>query len=242
MLSNNPKILIVIPARAGSKGLAGKNKLDFCGKPLIQYSLEIAMKLGDFYSVETLVSTDDDDIQHMANSLIGDIGYRRPVDLSQDETSMNDTLNHVINWYQGRNNFDWILLLQPTSPLRTLKGMCDFIDKTLSFAGNKDYCFSTISPTKIKKYELVNFNPPNDCFVAIGDRSSNSHRQSSFGQEVFFEDGAGYLTSTSFWDKNSQLIVGSKMQYMATHNEMITDIDDKEDFIISEALFQSRLD
>jgi CMP-N,N'-diacetyllegionaminic acid synthase len=242
MLSNNSRILIIIPARADSKGLVGKNKLDFCGKPLIQYSFEIATQLGDFYSVETLVSTDDDDIQHMANSFIGDSGYRRPVNLSQDTTSMNDTLNHAINWYRSRKNFDWILLLQPTSPLRTLKGMCDFIDKTLSSTNNEDYCFSTISPTKINKYELVCFNSIDDSFTAIGDRSSNSHRQSSFGEEVFFEDGAGYLSSISFWTKNSQVIIGSKMQYIVTHNEIITDIDDKEGFIISEALFHSRLD
>lgn len=111
------KYLAIIPARGGSKGVPRKNILEIAGKPLIAWSVEQALETGQIDCVH--VSTDNDDIAEVARAYGADVPYIRPSNLAQDITPTEPVMSYALEWYaQTGKEFDAIVLLQPTSPLR----------------------------------------------------------------------------------------------------------------------------
>lgn len=112
---DDKKVLAIITARGGSKGLPRKNILPLCGKPLIAWSIEAgaASTLVD----RTVVSTDDDEIAETARSYGGDVPFMRPAELADDNASVEGALLHVLD-HIGEP-YEMVVLLQATSPLRT---------------------------------------------------------------------------------------------------------------------------
>ena len=111
------RILYVIPARGGSKGIPRKNIKLLNGKPLICYSIDIARQLTD--DINICVSTDDDEIIKVVESYGLKVPFKRPNYLATDTATTNDVLLHAINFYETKDIFyDVLVLLQPTSPLR----------------------------------------------------------------------------------------------------------------------------
>ena len=110
--------LVVIPARAGSKGIPGKNSKLLAGKPLIQYTIEAALEVFD--SNQICVSTDSLEIKNLAEKLGLKVPFKRPPELASDYASTRDVLLHAMEFYGNRGTLiDQIVLLQPTSPFRT---------------------------------------------------------------------------------------------------------------------------
>ena len=117
MIKKN-KVLAIIPARKGSKRLPNKNKLDLNGKPLIAWTIESAIK--SIYIDDVAISTNDEDIVEIAKLYDIDVPFLRPEELSSDKASTMDVIFHTINFYKSIGKcYDIIILLQPTSPLRT---------------------------------------------------------------------------------------------------------------------------
>lgn len=111
------KVLVVIPARGGSKGLPKKNIKVLNGKPLINYSIEIAQQVFD--NEDICVSTDSEEIAEIAKKTGIEIPFLRPDSLSLDTSTSQEVLIHCIEFFQEKGiNYDAILLLQPTSPFR----------------------------------------------------------------------------------------------------------------------------
>ncbi|HIF9339302.1 TPA: cytidylyltransferase domain-containing protein [Photobacterium damselae] len=111
-------ILAIIPARAGSKRLPNKNILDLGGKPLIQWTIEAAIECSQIETV--MVSTDSKKIADISKKLGADVPYLRSSELSSDIASSTDVVIDVIEYYKSvGKHFDAIMLLQPTSPLRS---------------------------------------------------------------------------------------------------------------------------
>lgn len=114
----NTKILAVIPARGGSKGLPGKNIKNLKGKPLIYYTIDAARQILD--DVDICVSTDDEMIKTCVESYGLEVPFLRPVHLAMDNSSTADVLFHALQFYEKLGkSYDILLLLQPTSPFRT---------------------------------------------------------------------------------------------------------------------------
>ena len=114
----NRKIFALIPARAGSKRLQNKNLRELNGKPLIAWTIEAALEsaIADYL----LVSTDSSDIAAVALDAGAQVPFSRPDDISGDNASTFDVIQHAIGWLQkSGESFDYLLLLQPTSPLRS---------------------------------------------------------------------------------------------------------------------------
>ena len=111
-------ILALIPARSGSQGLPGKNIMNFGGKPLIQWSISAAKHAN--YIDDVLVSTDSHKIANIAKNAGATVPFFRPTELATGDASMIDVIKHVWENYFASDgkNFDYIVLLQPTSPLR----------------------------------------------------------------------------------------------------------------------------
>jgi CMP-N,N'-diacetyllegionaminic acid synthase len=110
------KSIAVIPARANSKRLPQKNKLDFNGKPLISWTIEAALNCKNISNV--IVTTDDEDILAMNLKYQTVVFDRRPDGLALDSTPTLDVVIELMNRYQNQYAFDNLVLLQPTSPLR----------------------------------------------------------------------------------------------------------------------------
>lgn len=111
-----PKTLAVIPARAGSKRLPRKNLLMLCGKPLIAWSIDEALKAQDIDRV--IVSTDSEEIADTARAFGAEVPFLRPSSLATDAASTNDVVLHALSEV-GVGRDDKCVILQPTSPLRT---------------------------------------------------------------------------------------------------------------------------
>lgn len=116
------RVLCVIPARAGSKRLPGKNLADFGGKPLIAYSVECAAAVlrTQLKGGRTIVSTDSEQLAADAREAGADVPWLRPSELATDEATTHDVLRHALMRCEsdGDKPYDAVLLLQPTSPLR----------------------------------------------------------------------------------------------------------------------------
>lgn len=121
------RVLAIIPARGGSKGLPGKNIKPLCGKPLICYSIDVARSVVD--DCDICVTTDDNSIIQTVESYGLKVPFVRPADLASESATTNDVLLHTLDFYKGQGlEYDVILLLQPTSPLRTLEQVQNAID------------------------------------------------------------------------------------------------------------------
>lgn len=116
------KVLGVIPARGGSKGIPRKNVRELGGKPLLAWTIQSA--LGAQCVVEVVVSTDDDEIVRVARKFGASVPFLRPKELATDESSSAEVLLHVC---QQLPQFEWLLLLQPTSPFRTSTDIAELV-------------------------------------------------------------------------------------------------------------------
>jgi CMP-N,N'-diacetyllegionaminic acid synthase len=115
---NGRSAIAIIPARGGSKGLPGKNIRPVCGKPLIAWTIEKALK--SLYLDVVLVSTDSEQILRVARECGADVPFIRPAELATDTASTYDVIWHSLEHLHaaGGSTFDYVVLLEPTSPLR----------------------------------------------------------------------------------------------------------------------------
>ena len=125
---NNKTFLAIIPARGESKRLPNKNILDLSGKPLISWSINAS--LNSKYIDRTVVSTDSDQIREVALSYGAEVPFKRPNHLSDDFAIKDDVIMHTIDFFRNekQEKFDYIIYLQPTSPLRNEGHIDDAIE------------------------------------------------------------------------------------------------------------------
>ncbi len=127
-------VLGVITARGGSKGVSRKNLHELLGKPLIAYTIAAAQESS--LLTTCIVSTDDEEIATIARSLGADVPFMRPAELATEESRSLDVMRHALDWMQEHRDasFDYAMILQPTSPLRTAAD----IDACIRIAAESD--------------------------------------------------------------------------------------------------------
>lgn len=159
---NNKKVLAVIPARKGSKGLPGKNIMLLNGKPLISYMIEAAVK--SVLIDKLIVSTNDERIADIALKYGADVPFLRPDELAQDETPIAPVLKHAMEFFDARGwKADIVATLQPTNPLTTTEIIDSVIQKHLQSDCDSVATVSEMSkhPYRAKRLEkdgrLINF-------------------------------------------------------------------------------------
>lgn len=223
------EILVVIPARGGSKGLPGKNIKELCGKPLIEYSIDIAR---DITSDENIcVSTDDPKIIDVVENYGLHVPFVRPSEYASDIATTNDVLLHAIDFYekQGRK-FKKLLLLQPTSPLRKIKEVKEAIslyrdDIDMVVSVMKSHAAAVIcNDNKAGFLELVYNNK------AVGRQFI----------PTFYEfNGAIYVINIESLKEKGLAGFTKRLKYVMPRESSI-DIDDIYDFILVEALMKKK--
>jgi CMP-N-acetylneuraminic acid synthetase len=122
------RVLGVVTARAGSKGLPGKNLKVLAGKPLLAYTVDAARGSGVLDRV--ILSTEDEQIAEVGRELGCDVPFIRPRDLAQDDTPHLPVIQHAVRWMQERASYtpDAVMILQPTSPLRSAEDVRAAVD------------------------------------------------------------------------------------------------------------------
>jgi CMP-N,N'-diacetyllegionaminic acid synthase len=220
------RTLIIIPARAGSKGLPGKNTKLLGGKPLIAYSIEFALAVKGADDVICISSNDDDVLKITADYGL-DLPFKRPEELASDSASSNDVIMHALNCYEAKGEFfDAMLLLQPTSPFRTME---DFDRLKEQFT---DDCEMAVSVKNVKEnpyFSMFEENP--EGYLQKSKKADFSTRQEC--PPVFAYNGSMYLVKVSSL-KKSGLHGLSNIKKMVMPAERSVDIDTMMDWIIAE--------
>lgn len=233
---NNKKILALIPARGGSKGLPGKNTMLLKGKPLIAWSIDSAKK--SKYIDRIIVSTDSMDIAEIAKKYGASVPFIRPSELATDTAASSDVIMHCLSWIKEKEKteYDCLILLQPTSPLRNNLHMDEAIEKFFS----DDKILSLVSITKVKKnpywMKIVNKEGFLDNLL---DGDKISFRRQDL-PEVFVLNGAIYIIKNkdfiSYRGFNTPFTSFYQMEDCYSF-----DIDDKYDFVVAEAIVENIL-
>ena len=151
--------LVIIPARGGSKGIPNKNIIEVEGKPLIKYTIDAA--LDSKYIDRVVVSTDSKEIARVSVDSGADVPFLRPDELSIDTAKTIDALIHAVNTLQEYGNtYDYLVLLQPTQPLRQSFHIDEAIEKIVE--KNKDSLVS-ISPVQEHPILMRTINEQGEC-------------------------------------------------------------------------------
>lgn len=219
-------ILCIIPARGGSKGIKDKNIIDVNGKPLISYSIELANKLKDKSLVSrVIVSTDSEKIANIAKTCGAEIPFLRPLEISTDKSKSIDFILHALDFFEAKLiNFDAVLLLQPTSPIRTVNE----VEKAISIY-NSNKSESLIS---CYKEEYINDLVMYKCETEYKLKPLNiNHNKGVRRQDhgsIFVRNGSIYLTKADYLKETHQIISDSPLLFEMKKNDSIN-IDTIED-------------
>ena len=156
-MNPKPKILALIPARGGSKGLPNKNIREFGGLPLIAHTIKTAINCKFFNKI--VVSTDSDKIASISKKHGADIPFIRPQELSTDDSTTLSVVKHAISFFlEKKEIFDAVIVLQPTTPFREVKVLNTALEKFLETTPDSvvSICKSGENPYWSKK--IVNGN------------------------------------------------------------------------------------
>lgn len=230
------KILAIIPARGGSKGVPGKNIKLLNGKPLLAYTSEIAMQSN--YLTEVIVSTENNDIVEVAERLGMKVPFIRPMALAQDQTPTLDVIIHALQWYENQAIFfDAVCLLQVTSPFRTLAFLNKAIEKFIS--SNCDSLVSVLRvPHEYNPHWTFEKTADGNLKIATGDNQIVSRRQEL--PIAYHRDGSIYITKTEVILKQHSLY-GKSIAYIESDPDCYVNIDTMEDWKKAEEMIQNKL-
>lgn len=161
------KPLFIIPARGGSKGIPRKNIKELCGRPLIHYSIDLARAFAPDSHV--IVSTDDDEIRTVAQQTGLRIDYRRPAELGGDRVGSREVILDAMDWADRQGlEYDCVVLLQPTSPMRT----ADDVSGSLAlYTPETDMVVSVTEASCNPYYDCFETRPDGTLHVSKGDGS-----------------------------------------------------------------------
>ena len=220
------KILCIIPARGGSKGIPKKNIINFVDKPLISHS--IIQSLNSKYITNVVVSSDSDEILELSKSY-GATTLKRPTDLSLDTSSSESALLHTIETIT--DDYEYIVFLQATSPIRTTED----IDKCIETLVSND--LDSVFSASILEDMLI-WKSTNNTFESVNyDYKNRKRRQDSEIQYV--ENGSIYVFKKDGFIKNNNRLFG-KIGLSLMESWKMFEIDSLEDLELCEIIFKNK--
>ncbi|MBZ0155808.1 MAG: acylneuraminate cytidylyltransferase family protein [Alphaproteobacteria bacterium] len=232
MYKNN-RIVCIIPARGGSKGVLRKNIKILGGKPLIAYTIEQALQ--SQYIDRTIVSTDDKEIVDVSQRYGAEVPFIRPDDLGGDHVATIDVLLHAIFWLEEHEKYDFdiLVLLHATTPLRSITDIDACIE--ILIETKADNVFSVTEAHRNPYFNMVEIG--DDGIVTLVKKGDYATRQSA--PKVYDMNASIYV----WWKnvlKNERTIFLKKSHIYVMPKERSVDIDDDLDFRIAEFLWMNR--
>jgi CMP-N,N'-diacetyllegionaminic acid synthase len=226
----SPETLVIIPARAGSKGIPGKNWRNLGGKALIQYSMEQALEVA--HPDQICISTDSPEVQNIAQNLGLTIPFTRPEALSGDSAGSREVLLHALDHYEQQGQcFENILLLQATSPFRRSTDLLGIMGQ-LSENPRIDAVFSVVESRSNPYY--THFRLEQDCLQPLFD-GQYTRRQDL--PQVWELNGSLYAIRVSSLRAHSLGELPQRMAYKMPANSLV-DLDTELDWLWAEFLLQ----
>lgn len=230
------KFIGLIPARAGSKGVPGKNLKPCFGKPLIQYTIEAGLSAAHINQL--YVSTDSSEIAEHAKTHGVIVPFIRPANLATDDTLMLDVLIHFKDWlFENKIGAEAIVLLQPTSPLRSI----GLIDRAIEIYLNKiaDTVVSVVSvPHRFSPESVMQLKEDGKLESAQGGPFVLKNRQNKV--KLYARNGPAVLI-TSIKNLENNRIYGDRVFGVETDEIESIDIDTPYDFWLAEQLLQRNI-
>jgi CMP-N,N'-diacetyllegionaminic acid synthase len=221
-------VLALIPARAGSKGIHRKNIRELNGKPLIAWSIEAALKAE---SVDTIiVSTDDEEIAEVAISYGVEVPFLRPFELAQDDTPIMDVVFHTLEQLPST---EFVLQLNPTSPLRTAED----IDGIIEFL-QENKCSSVVSVCETSKHPNWMYYLEKDGLLTPYEKGPLAYRRQEL-PKIYALNGSLFLANTQ-WLLHTKNFISSETQGYVMPTERSADIDTPLDWEWVEFLIKKR--
>ena len=218
MVQMTKKILAIIPARGGSKGLPGKNILPLAGKPLISWTIDAS--LNSKYITKAIVSSDDNEILDTAQKYGSNI-LKRPNEFAKDDSPSEVVIEHALK--EIKEDFDYIILLQPTSPLR------DHIDIDSAF----EKLFNSNATALISVYEIDNkilkaFKENDKGYIEGVSNNKYPFMRRQELPKTYLSNGAIYIIDVKEFIKNRSFFTDKTIYYKMDKNKSL-DIDTKDD-------------
>ncbi|WP_197462224.1 cytidylyltransferase domain-containing protein [Bhargavaea cecembensis] len=212
-------ILAIIPARGGSKGIPRKNVRLLVGKPLISYSIQNA--LNSKYSLDVVVSTDDEEIERISNQYGASV-LIRPTDLASDDVTLDPVIYHAVKTFEQKRNktYDIVITMQPTSPLLTTKTL----DSAIEYFIKND--FDTV---------LSGVNKPHLAWTEKDGKVIPLYQKRLNRQYLpknLLETGAFFISKRKFIDKNNRF--GPEISVFDVPENESIDIDSSQDWWVAE--------
>ena len=224
-------IISVIPARAGSKGIKNKNMALVNKRPLITYTFDALIKSK---ITESYILSDSKRIRALAKKYNIKSNYIRPASVSKDTSSLSETLFNFYSWTKKNSiYFDYLLILQPTSPLRQFKD----INKAISIIRKtKSKSLFSISESLEHPYEVIKIKGKN--WSHILKDSKRFYRRQDFNMSSFFINGAIYMTHRDLI-KRKKIFDPNNHKFLVMPKKRSLEINDLDELKIVESIIKN---
>ncbi len=224
-----PKVVAVIPARSGSKRIPRKNIKKFHGKPLIAYSIEVALSSKLFDKV--VVSTDDEEIASIAKAYGADVPFIRPKELSDDFTGTDEVVIHTLECLRDRGEvFDYACTIYATAPLLQKKYLVEGFEKLKN--STAIHAFSTTSmPFPIQRTFKIDKDGRCEMFMP-----EHYMTRSQDLEEAYQDAGQFYWTKLN--EESDEIMFGKESIPIVLPRHLVQDIDTLEDWKRAEIMYR----
>lgn len=235
-MADKPKVLAVIPARGGSKGVPHKNIRLVGGKPLIAWTIECALAARHLFH-RIVVSTDDPQTADIARSYGAEVPFMRPDDLAADKSPTLPVLQHAVGFVERQDGLtlDWVMLLQPTAPLRSVADLEASLE--LALAGGSDSVISVVQvfdvhPILMKRIE-------DGMLLPFCMEEKEGTRRQDYDPPAYMRNGAIYLSRRqAIMEQNS--IWGRSIKPYVMPEERSLSIDTEEHLKLADLALSGR--
>ncbi|MBI3793720.1 MAG: acylneuraminate cytidylyltransferase family protein [Nitrospinae bacterium] len=224
----------IVPARGGSKGLPGKNIKDLCGEPLIAWSINAG--LGCEYIDELMVTTDSREIADVAERFGAKVPFLRPKELATDVSTSFSVIEHAVEFYKNElgKKFDYIVLLEPTSPLRDKRDVYNSIEQLSEHP--KASAIVGICKTEGQNPAFLVKKKSDDFLVGYENEDMRVLRRQDI-QDVFFLEGSIYICQTDVYLDKKTFYHGGTIGYEVPKWKSL-EVDDEYDMVTAEAIMR----
>jgi CMP-N-acetylneuraminic acid synthetase len=215
-------IVAVIIARGGSKSIPRKNVLPLHGKPLVAWPIDLAKSVTSIDRV--IVSTDDDEIADIANAYGAEVPFKRPVEISDDETPTLPVIRHCIDYLEKQQGYypDIVLVLFPTAPFLKKVRVEQALEKF-----ETTECNSVISVVE-DWGRFWGFNEQTETYTILHPKE-RFNRQ--YYKPLYKEDGAIYFSKRDVWMEGNKAVDDDNVAFVIHDQEENVDIDEPSDWI-----------
>lgn len=230
------EILGLITARGGSKSIPGKNVKLLAGKPLIRWTIDEAMKSS--LVSRLVVSTDDDEIERVSLEGGAEVPFRRPAEMAGDASPHIEVIIHALEWLKFEQDYepDYVLLLQPTSPFRTVID----IDGAIQLAALRPESEAIVGVSETEHHPFLAKKIEGEGVLEDFVKTDIPYLRRQDLPPAYVINGAIYLNKTESLRKIRKLIPSGTLAYVMPQDRSL-DVDTPWDFYLADLIMRDRM-